>query len=329
MDIIPHNKNYMLKSNGFVNLGNICYFNSLLQALLSCTCIIEVLDKIRNEKHIINNPMALYMLNLIDNSRKNNDVSNKNTNIWKTIIQTSNSRSDKIIMQAGKQEDAHEGLMIFLNIMDTIPEIKRLFQHRYCSKIYCNDCHKKVVDKEELNLVFEVQPNLKSEQLKKFENFDELYNKNISLNDFLMKQNTYIDKDFICPNPQCKSKNQKFKSTILTMIPEILPIVFKKYDNKILTPFHSTLEFKEKNSNNIMIYKLVAQIEHLGNNYSGHYYTIGVRSDGCKILNDTYVCDGELKPTKNTYMLFYVYYETITREKKNKRSKSLSNLINY
>lgn len=312
MDIIPYNSNYAVKPNGFVNIGNLCYCNSLLQCILSCTSIFEVLEKNKNKSHIRKNPFAQTILELYNWSASGKDVGNRNVAIWGSLIAMSLKRKDNVKFDSG-QQDAHEGLMFFLNELDTIPELKRLFEHRHRTQILCNVCKQWVVDKSETNLVFEVQPDLKTEQHEKFKDIDDYYNTSLPLNEFLRKQNGYVDEDYVCPNPECKAKGHKFKTTTLTMIPEILPVTLKKYNHKVLTPFPSKLEFIAKGKGKKLIYKLVAQSEHAGSQGGGHYWAVALRKNTDEKtsewynLNDNSYCVTQPGPTLNSYLLFYHY----------------------
>lgn len=308
MDLIPYNKNYTLKENGFRNIGNTCYFNSLLQCILSCTSIFETLEKNKNLPHYKDSVIAQDLLKLYNASKSGKDVSEKSIPIWVNIMRASSQRKDKVIFRNGNQEDATEGLMLFLDIMDHLPEIRRLFEHRHLIEIYCNDCKSIVSTKKAQNTVFEVQANLSTEQLEEFKTLDKFYGTTMQLNDFLKKQNGYVDKDYECP--KCKIKSNKFMSTVLTMIPEILPIVIKKYNNHVRkldvnTPFPQKLEFAMKGNQKKLVYTLVAQCEHSGGTNGGHYYTIGFREEGWKMLNDSFTSDANPGPTVNSYMLFY------------------------
>lgn len=224
--------------------------------------------------------------------------------VWKAMIRAASERSDIVRMSNG-QQDAHEGLMIILDQLDNLPEIKRLFEYRQRIMIYCNECKEYTVDHYEQNTVFEVQPDLRNEQLYEFKDMDSQYNRTMDLNDFLIKQNSYVDKDFRCP--KCQLTGYKFKTVVLTMIPEILVVLIKKYNNKQLTNFPLELTFNAKN-NNILKYKLVAQSEHSGNMSGGHYWAICLRRDNQWYqLNDQGVSLGQPGPTANTYILFYHY----------------------
>lgn len=309
-DLLPYNVEYVTKGKGFINLGATCYFNSILQCLMSCPSIFETLIQNKEVPHIRDNPLAKKLINLYNAASSNQDINRSGIPVWQDILKISQKRNDNIKIDMG-QQDAHEGLMMLLDVLDTLPEIKRLFEHRHRTRILCDVCKKWVVDKYETNLTFEVQPDLKTEQHIKFHAIDEYYNKQIPLNDFLRKQNGFVDKDYICPNEDCKTRGQKFKTTTLTMIPEILPILIKKYEQKIITPFPENLEFTINQGKQKLIYGLVAQSEHSGSRHGGHYWAIALRSDGWKNINDTSVSDSRPGPTPNSYVLFYHYMKTV------------------
>jgi ubiquitin C-terminal hydrolase len=310
MDLLKYNEKYVSKGQGFVNMGNTCYFNSLLQCVLSCPSVFETLELNKDLEHVKQNQLAQNMIKLHNFAMTEQNIHDKCIPVWRNILSIAQSRQDNVKINMG-QQDAHEGLMMFLSVMDTIPEIKRLFEHRHRIRVLCDSCKQWVVDKYETNLTFEVQPDLKTEQIAKFENVDSYYNSTVPFNEFLRKQNGYVDEDFICPNKECCDKSHKFKTTTLTMIPEILPILIKKYSQKIATPFPAKLEFIAKGGTQKNIYMLVAQSEHSGSMGGGHYWAIGLRSDGWKTLNDSSVSDGVPGPTLNSYVLFYHYIETV------------------
>jgi len=300
-DLIEYDEKCVPLGQGFINLGATCYFNSLLQCLLSCPSIYTTLNSIRDKQHVRQNRLAQNLLKLWDASLQEQPIHNLCVPIWKDIISISQKQNNKIRMNSG-QQDAHEGLMMFLDAMETIPEVQQLFEHRHRIQVLCDNCKEFVIDKRETNLVFEAQQDLKTDQLEKFKDVDEYYETNMSLNDFLVKQNGYIDENHQCD--KCNTKCEKFKTTTLTMIPEILPVVFKKYITKTITPFPAMLEFKAKGGKKL-IYKLVAQSEHSGNMMGGHYWAVCLRQNGWQTLNDSSVSPGNAGPTLNTYMVFY------------------------
>ncbi len=311
MDLIAYEEKYVPEGQGFVNLGATCYFNSLLQCLISCPSIYQTLNNIRDKEHVKQNRLAQNLLKLWDTALAGQPIYNLCVPIWQDIITISQSQNNRIKMNSG-QQDAHEGLMMFLDAMETIPEVRRLFEHRHRIQVLCDICKKFVIDKKESNLVFEAQQDLKTEQLERFKDVDEFYNSSMSLNDFLRKQNGYVDENHLCEH--CQKKCEKFKTTSLTMIPEILPVVFKKYTHKSITPFPATLEFVAKGSDRKLIYKLVAQSEHSGTMMGGHYWAVCQRRSKWQVLNDSSVADGRAGPTMSTYMVFYHYMGDVPRE---------------
>jgi hypothetical protein len=321
-DLIPYDGQCVPTGQGFINLGATCYFNSLLQCLLSCPSIYKTLDNIKDKEYVKQNRLAQNMMKLWNASLRGESIREMCIPIWRDIIAISRAKNNRVRMDNG-QQDAHEGLMMFLDAMETIPEVRRLFEHRHRTQILCDKCKEFVVDKREANLVFEVQPDLKTEQVERFKAIDDFYQTVMPLNEFLKKQNGYADKDFRCPKivgyrdelgPDgkqipilCGALGEKFRTTSLTMIPEILPVVIKKYYRKINTPFPAKLEFVAKGGTKKLIYELVAQSEHAGSMGGGHYWAIGKRADGWKNLNDGSVSPGVAGPTDNSYVIFYHY----------------------
>lgn len=327
-DFTLYNDKYLLNGFGFVNLGATCYFNSLLQCLLSCTSFVETIIKNRHRQKYKEHPLTSAMIQLFTdafklkfpNVYKSDDIKQRVSTelarysipIWNAMKRHAESRKDKMIFGNG-QEDSNEGLMIILDMLDSFKEINKLFTHRYKTTIYCDNCNTCLVDKEDTYNVFEVQPSLTNEQHDKFKAIDQKFNTSMNINDFLKTQNTYVE-NFKCT--KCGDKSEKFRNTVLVMVPEILPILIKRYrtitnqmgqtaiykDNSCVQ-FPTELQFQGLDK--VYKYKLVAQSEHSGDVGGGHYWAICERADGICRLDDGSVSSGQLGATSSSYMIFY------------------------
>jgi ubiquitin C-terminal hydrolase len=298
MDLIKYNSDYAFSGNGFENLGNSCYFNSLLQCILSCTSLFEALDRIKNTEQFKKNKVAQILLFAFNMSSSEKDITRLCRPLYNMIINYSRSRRDNNAMQFFSQEDSHEGFMLLMEILEPIHSVRKLFEHRYKTEIYCVNCKKIVLTKKQENNIITIHPD-------QFNEKDAINGKQDNFNTFLLKQIDRIDNDYICPN--CKGKGGKTQATTLTMIPEILPIVIKKYTEKKDIKFPNMLFFNCKNKKK-MIYKLVAQNEHMGNMHGGHYTAFGLRKSGWYFFNDESYMTSRPIPTINTYMLFYHFF---------------------
>lgn len=309
-ELQKYNPDYVPPALGFINLGNTCYFNTLLQCLISCPMIYTTLKAAVQKENYQQVRFAKNLISLWETALRGESIMEMCVPIWRDILRMASLRGDNVRLGLG-QQDVHEGLMIFLDAMEYIPEVLNLFKHRHKITITCPDCGQVSSEKSEENLTFEVQPTLRTEQIEKFKLLDDNFNRAMELNDFLMKQNSYVDKDYKCD--KCKKASAKFKTTILTMVPEILVVLFKKYTQKINTPFPEELYFKANNGKKLK-YALVSQAEHSGSMTGGHYWAISKRKLNNNLawfeLNDSRCSIGKPGPTPETYIVFYCYMGT-------------------
>jgi len=291
---------------GLPNFGATCYLNSLMQSLVACTPLVSTLRHYAAAEHYAKNPLAVALLNFFNSYEQGAGVELAIRNVYHALLTISRGRKDAVKFDSG-QQDANEGLVLMLDLFDDyLSECALLFKHRTCTTTICVNCQHKS-QKVAINMCFDVQADLKSEQHESFALIDENYGKSIPIGDFLYRQNTYND-GFTCP--KCSSKDTKYQTVVLTMVPEILPIVLKKYSKKINTPFPEQLTFKSR-TNTTLTYTLVSQCEHSGTMSGGHYWAISKRRVGDSVsdyvLNDSSAGPGELGPTPNSYLLFYVF----------------------
>jgi ubiquitin C-terminal hydrolase len=311
---------YVPEPFGFINLGATCYFNALLQSIISCPSFTRILVENKEVKEYKENTIAVSLVEMTE--IMNNDAIPKDDKaaffkslaptVWRQVFAKARLRQDNVKFTPG-QECAREGFHLFLESLSGLSEIQNLFLHRYQTLIFCQDCNKWVVNKECEYSMFEVQPSLISYQHPRFQGIDPFFNLKRPLGDFIKKQNSCVDEDFKCP--LCIKKQSMFQTTRLLMIPEILVVLSKKYDilgrrkTNTITDFPSELNFSGKGDDRDSVhmeYKAVAQIEHIGHMGGGHYNCNAMRKDGKWYkLDDSSVSAGEFKPTTNTYLVFY------------------------
>jgi ubiquitin C-terminal hydrolase len=343
MDLVKFNQRATLPAFGFNNLGFTCYFNALLQGMLSCTAFTEELIQRKDDEKYDSNPvtqhiiqlieLAMHYKTLLDRNKSGEDktaaiksaelrLNNLSPTIWRNMIMFLHVQKKKQIQTFSTgQQCAREGYHFLMESLEDFDGIQNLFLHRYRSLIYCFDCEKWVSKKEDNYSLFEVQANLKTEQLERFKQLDD---STVDMNQFLTRQDGYIDKDYRCPECEAtkkpdenavnpKPRTEKYSRTVLVMAPEILVVMSKKYTMEqkldVYTEFPKTLTFKghdkKKDKSFPMHYEAVAQIEHTGGLNGGHYWAVCRRNDGWYNLNDNRVTKSEFGPTKNTYIVIY------------------------
>jgi ubiquitin C-terminal hydrolase len=322
MELIKYNQQASLPPFGLVNMGATCYFNSILQSLLSCTSFIDELMEHKEDPSYQQNPVAKYTIEMIElgkelklrNAEMSEDdksqilgkLSHLSPQIWKSMVRVISHTSGKPIEDILQgQQCAREGFHLFMDSLDEFNNLQNLVLHRYKSLIHCFDCNEWVSDVDNIYSIFEVDPDLKIPQLDKFKHYEEK-NDEVDMNKFLTKQTSYIDKDYKCP--KCQQKGEKYNMNCLVMVPEILVVLSKKYivGQKLdtYTNFPKDMVFNGNNGMKLN-YTAVSQVEHVGGMQGGHYWAISKRDNGWYCLNDDRVSESEFKPTTNTYMVFY------------------------
>lgn len=179
--------------HGFINTGVICYWNSLMQCLLSCTSINDIL---KSEQYI------------------KLQTSQDSHSFLQYVIQQLRAKNINYTF-GNSQESASEALVLLTEVLP----IDYLLHHRYRRYVECGNCGKLSDIKKEHTLHFEM-----------FGAVAEAISNTTEFIQFLKRRQTHIT-DYICDHCDMTSaKSTRYE--ILEMLPEIIILVYNKYFNK-------------------------------------------------------------------------------------------------
>lgn len=238
---------------GFINTGNTCYFNTLIQALFSCPSFVIYLSKLPKPAQ---NIVVKSYLDLYKNySAQNNSM---------PLLQTMCGMLQYCPIIPGTQQDIHEGLVLLLESMH-LPTTTSLFDITYDQFMYCKVCRKTTPTTGTTDIVVDLtEVNPLGNKLTSKEHIEKYINQNFQIPD-LYKCET-------CNNTNETGQPPRIMRVAkLKQIGSIIILMFKKYTSRTIRYFPNELNILDKH------YILVAQIEHYGNNTGGHYNLLCLR----------------------------------------------------
>ena len=308
MSLHKFDPDQMLKTCGLVNTGAICYLNSFLQSLMSCTSLTEFF--LENEEKFTKeeNKVALEYIKLlkaVGESKSYSDIIDPSGVFREVIIATKKKFPDKKFGRG--QEDSGEGLHLFLDAIDS-KELYKYFMYKYVVKIWCLTCVKQISEKKDESCVLEIPPHFSglvvnddSEDVKEID----------PLNAHIRQYISVLD-DYTCTDCKLQKCCRIYQ---LASAPEIITIMFSKFYKKSNIAFPSTLSFPAVNDTTLE-YKMVAKLEHSGGRGGGHYWAHCYRDGEPELgseepkkemyeLNDRTVSQGTTTPTRESYIVFY------------------------
>lgn len=301
---------------GLQNTGVICYFNSLLQSLMSCSSLNHYLLIHEHEFHQKNNQLALLYIDLL---KKN---LNKNTNNQK-VFQSVNILTQLIITYKRKypnsghigtgQEDIGEFLTFFLDVLEN-KYIEKLFVHKYQCDILCTKCKFLENIPNDLSYQFEIPLNTNDSYELDYLCKEKCDTINISN---YMRNNVSHLYDRTCN--KCQIPNTLIKMSRLKYIPTILVVNFNKYIQKKLFKFPKIIEYNNIILKKKYIYILISSAEQSGSTIGGHYICKATRKNigenaienKTYLFNDISIQESPIEPTLNSYVVFYHFHSSI------------------
>ena len=281
---------------GFINNGNICYFNSLLQCIINCKQIMYYLVNEHKPKNEIQEFFQTKFKNFVK-MYNNEEIQQfkKETSIFSYELLKKILNKYKHI-NINEQQSSSEFFLYLIEELD----IEHYFKIKHKINIHCGNC-KNISTKTDECFHFEMfcDNNLKDNK--------------IDIDDFLYSVN--IIDDYKCEKCNTVSKSMYEKQAL--NISKYFVIILNKYFNKVLIQFPNKFELTVKNFENNQnlenyipknyIWENISQIEHIGNLNSGHYIAICKRFDKIFNIDDNKVeiKNGKMEPSKNTYVVFF------------------------
>ena len=297
---------------GLRNIGAICYMNSLIQAMISCTAFTKAV--LANEEYLQKTKLGQVLfefMSAILSDQTKSDISSYSAKITNALLHELQNRQPKI-KYANGQECASEGLSLILMMLED-PEvsidkiatnpISKLFTSQYAKNINCTKCGHQVntVEHRAQHLIYKVSTP-----------------KDVPDRIFFPVSKSKLE-GYTCD--KCKSIDTCEESIRITRVSEIIVVtnmMLVGFRNGLVkSPIMDTPEgFGLPNGDDIITFGKIAQIEQSGSQHSGHYTAAGARKDRIPYLfDDQRIAQLRgLGPTSNTFMTFYhVYSAAVTK----------------
>ena len=259
-----------------------------MQCILNCKKIMYFLINVNQPKNEIQMYFKQRFSELIDlyNLEKNEKFKLETSEFSLEILELLLKRYKRFNIY--EQQSSSE---FFLYLIEELG-IENFFKIKHQINIHCKNC-KNISSKNDESFHFEMFS-------------DESDEYSVNIDNFIHSVN--VIKDYKCDN--CKTiTNAVYEKTALN-ISTYFVILLNKYFKKIKIEYPDTFELSIQDTNlkQKCLWKNISQIEHLGNLDSGHYISICRRLRNIFIFDDDKVttCESDcIKPTKNTYMIFY------------------------
>ena len=265
----------MIQPKSFHNTGSCCWWNSLVQALLSCEHIISTLS----EKTESSTKLYQGLTELVNNKTDNISL------LKLFLVELKNKSPGTFKLLAEGQQSASEGFALLLELLDS-DSITELFTHSYQQELR---------DKETQKLISSMRSNNNF-----FTMFDENDLKTRGLLSCLLS-NEEEPKDF----KQVEPGRHTTKVMSLKRISPIVVVLLNRY-NSIRTDIDLPDNFQVRLKNGtITKYTKKACIDHIGELNGGHYIARGKRGSDTYLFNDGMILKTNLDTHKTTYMTFY------------------------
>lgn len=272
-----------LQPCGLINKGNTCFFNSVIQSLLSLNFfIIFFKEQTFNSRK---QPFS-YAFKEFIYDYQNNKVLDPQTLI--------NALRKRINLFDGNQQDAHCFSEFFINkLIEEQGKKNNLLASMF-----------RIVNKDIVNCqLCDFSKTIINEMNDKYLFIEQTVTK--SLNSYEEKIDT-VCKDSLWRCPKCDKSNQATIKHNITEVSEIFIIHLHRFEG-INKKSNKEIEINDEINITGKLYEIKAVVCHNGNLNSGHYYAKAKRNNIWYNFNDSKVTKIDFSVVKSTpYLLFYV-----------------------
>ena len=251
-----------LATRGFVNMGNTCYFNAMLQMLIHAESVKDAYDSFivpddttpLTLSESIHNEFALIVRRQWNVSAKFQHVAIRPARLFELL-----KRFEPSLFTLGLQQDAHEALMTLVTASETSRDLSlsHLFRFELVSVMVCQNCERIP------------QPKLTTENqvMIPLENNDNIYSAGWGVDQRLVPE--YLD-GVRCEG--CEDEPQfAVRVHAVSIYPKLLLVVVQRAD-AFGAKIHTRILLDSRVKFGTKSYKLIGVVHHHGNSvHSGHY----------------------------------------------------------
>jgi ubiquitin C-terminal hydrolase len=304
-----YDPDYVPTAFGLSNTGAICWCNSALQMLFSCSSFNQRMLDCADTDKIKKSLVALVYIKFLRDIRAGTIDNSMSVKLINAIVYDMRARKRESEITGFGQQCPDEGIQLILDLID-YNHINSLFNHRYFSASWCHSCKTTsyINNTEPPNIVLNYT-------------FEKPINTHDAFRDYIYRH-VIPNNEMKCDN--CKQTGPGHNVYKLRLLSEVIIIRIQNTNSGLLSRdniwYPEQLTFGAVDGADLK-YQLVSVIHHFGaqrmsasivdgklvRNFSssGHYVADCLRDGKWKNFNDSNVSDTTFAPKSTAYILMY------------------------